>query len=146
MREYYTFDEVWDMIYVATLGNNLLRYLVAGALSKVPKGVTDRVLKKCLFWMPTCDEEGCFISEELLRGKGLIALPEKLIHKDEESVERIILHEVAHRHLDHKSPFLSRLSEEEARKQEEEANRTRDMWLKAFENDQAQKRIEGLKK
>ncbi len=138
-KKYYTFEEAWDMdASRATLRNTTLRGIVARALSKVPKEVVDRVYDECLFLMPTYEERGCFIPKELLRDKCIIALSEKLLEEDEKNIEGDLLHEVAHYYLGHKSPI--HLSEEETRKQEEEADRAVDRWSKAFENDQAQKK------
>ena len=128
---YYIPEEIcYENAGVLTLGNDRLRFLVANALSKVPRSVVDNVVNRCLFVMPIHEEKGIFIPKELLRGKCVIALPEKLLGEDEEEIEHTILHEVAHFYHGHKSPLL--LEECADRQQEEEADRTVELWLEKF--------------
>ena len=141
MKERYSAEEIWyENAGVVTIGNDELRGLLARVLSIVPKNVADRVLKEWLFLMPMFDyENGFFLPKKLLQEKGVIAFPEKLLEKDEKSIVHTVLHEIAHFYLGHKSPLFEDLSDEEAKKQEEEADRLADKWLQEFEIDSKQK-------
>lgn len=132
MVERYTEEEIWYMdAGVLTLGNDKLRGLIANALSKVPKVVADRVSKDCFILMPMYDYEfGYHISKSLLQNKCIIAFPEKLLEKDEKSIIHTVLHEIAHHYLDHKSPMLEMMSNEEEKRQEDDADKQMEKWLR----------------
>ncbi len=102
----YTPDEVWEADGgILTLGEDELRGLVSVALSRVPKRVADKVFKGCIFVMAKYEwGPGTYIPKELLKGKCVIALSEKLMDEDRRSATRTVLHEVAHFYLQHVPP------------------------------------------
>lgn len=137
----YTPEEVWQADGgILTLGEDELRELVSIALSRVPKAVADRVFKGCIFVMAKFEwGAGTYIPKQLLRGKCVIALSEKLMDEDRESAVRTILHEVAHFYLKHMPSGLVPGSSEDCEcRQEEEADLAVDEWLKA---DRKERRI-----
>ncbi len=130
----YTPEEVWEAdAGIMTLGENELRALVSEALSRVPRRVADRVFAGCIFIMAKFEwGAGTYIPKELLQGKCVIALSEKLMDEDRESAIRTILHEVAHFYLEHVPPGLATdLGESCDCRQEEEAERQAGRWLRA---------------
>lgn len=130
----YTPEEVWEADGgILTLGENELRELVSVALSKVPKSVTDKVLKGCIFVMAKFEwGAGTYIPRELLEGKCVIALSERLMDEDRRSAIRTILHEVAHFHLHHMPPGLVAGPGEGCDcRQEQEAEAKVEQWLRA---------------
>lgn len=130
MTEKYTFEEITDQNCGCVLPlNDRLLELHASALSKVPKEIAERVLEECLFLVPDPGMGGFRISKRVLQGKDVIVLSEKLLEKDNKDIVPIILHEVAHFYLNHKSRLLDQLSEEEDRKQEEAADRWARQWI-----------------
>ncbi len=130
----YTPEEVWQADGgILTLGENELRDLVSVALSKVPKSVANKVFKGCIFVMAKFEwGAGTYIPKELLEGKCVIALSEKLMDEDQKSAVRTILHEVAHFYLRHMPPGLVPGSDEGCDcRQEQEADAAVDEWLEA---------------
>jgi|WetSurMetagenome_2_1015567.scaffolds.fasta_scaffold519412_1 hypothetical protein len=130
----YTAEEVWEADGgILTLGEDELRGLVSVALSKVPKRVADKVFKGCIFVMAKYEwGPGTYIPKELLKGKCVIALSEKLMDEDRNSAIRTVLHEVAHFHLRHMPPGLMTESGEGCDcRQEREAEAKVNEWLEA---------------
>jgi len=130
----YTPEEVWEADGgILTLGEDELRGLVSVALSKVPKRVANRVFKGCVFVMAKFEwGAGTYIPKELLEGKCVIALSERLMDEDRKSAVRTVLHEVAHFYLGHVPPGLVTGSGEDCDcRQEQEADAKVDEWLKA---------------
>ncbi len=130
---HYTPEQVWEADGgILTLGENELRELVSVALSKVPRRVADRVFTGCIFVMAKFEwGAGTYIPRELLEGKCVIALSEKLMDEDRESAIRTILHEVAHFYLRHVPPGLAAGPGEACDcRQEREAEAQVDRWLK----------------
>lgn len=130
----YTPAEVWEADDgILTLGEDELRELVSVALSKVPKRVANRVFKGCIFVMAKFEwGAGTYIPKELLEGKCVIALSEKIMDEDRDSAMRTVLHEVAHFYLRHVPPGLAAGSGEGSDCQmEKEAEAQVDRWLKA---------------
>jgi hypothetical protein len=130
MTEKYTVEEIWykNGGYL-TLDNEQLRGLVALALSKVPKKIADRVVEECIFLMPSPEMMGFFLSKRVQEGRNAIVLSEKLLEEDQKDTILTILHEVGHFYLNHKSPILDMLSEQEDRKQEEDSDRWARQWI-----------------
>jgi hypothetical protein len=129
----YTPEEVWEADGgILTLGENELRALVSKALSRVPRRVADRVFAGCIFVMAKFEwGAGTYIPRELLEGKCVIALSERLMDEESESAIRTILHEVAHFYLRHVPPGLAGGSGETCDcRQEREAEAQADRWLK----------------
>ena len=141
MKERYTSEEIWyEDAGVVTVGITQARRLIARVLSKIPKEITKRVLDECLILIPMIDYElGFFLPKKLLQDKCVIAFPESLLMEDEKRIEHTVLHEIAHFYLDHKSPIFEALSDKEAKKQEDEADRLADKWLREFEIDTEKK-------
>lgn len=130
----YTPEEVWEADGgILTLGEAELRGLVALALSRVPRRVADRVFEGCIFVMAKFEwGAGTYVPEQLLRGKCVIALSEKLMDEDQKSAVRTILHEVAHFYLRHVPPGLMEGTGEGCDcRQEQEAEAQIEEWLKA---------------
>ena len=81
--------------------------------------------------------------KELLKGKCVIALSEKLMDEDRKSAIRTVLHEVAHFYLRHMPPGLMTESGEGCDcRQEREAEAQVNEWLKAVRRAERQQRIE----
>jgi len=140
MKKRYTSEEIWyNDAGIVSLDNDKVRSLIARLLSKVPKDVADKVLEECLFIMPMFDEIGFHLPKNILQNKCVIAFSESLLKEDDKNIVHIGLHEIAHFYLDHKSPLLEDLSDEEAKKQEEDADRLADKWLREFDIDSKQK-------
>jgi SprT-like family len=130
----YTPEAVWEAdAGILTLGENELRELVSFALCKVPKRVADKVFKGCIFVMAKFEwGAGTYIPKELLRGKCVIALSERLMDEPREAAIHTILHEVAHFYLRHMPPGLMTEPGEGCDcRQEEEAEAQVKEWLKA---------------
>jgi hypothetical protein len=130
----YTPEEVWEADGgILTLGEDELRGLVSVALSKVPKRVANKVFKGCIFVMAKFEwGAGTYIPKELLEGKCVIALSERLMDEDRKSAVRTVLHEVAHFYLRHVPPGLAAGSGESCDcRQEKEAEAKVDEWLKS---------------
>ena len=87
----YTPEEVWEADGgILTLGEDELRGLVSVALSKVPKRVANKVFKGCIFVMAKFEwGAGTYIPKELLEGKCVIALSERLMDEDRKSAVRL---------------------------------------------------------
>ena len=128
------FQYVWDAdAGVITLDNQQLRYVVAKSLSKLPIEIIDKVTENCLFIMPKIEELGIYLPNDFIKDKQIFAFPEKLLEKEEHEIEHTILHEVAHYYLKHKNALIHNLSAEEYDRQEEEANKQVDKWLRKSE-------------
>jgi SprT-like family len=130
----YTPREVWEADGgILTLGEDELRDLVSVALSKVPKSVANKVFKGCIFVMAKFEwGAGTYIPKELLKGKCVIALSEKIMDEDRNSAMRTVLHEVAHFYLQHVPPGLMTDPGEGCDcRQEQEADAMVDEWLEA---------------
>jgi hypothetical protein len=141
----YTPEEVWEAdAGILTLGEDELRQLVSVTLSKVPKTVADKVFKGCILVMAKYEwGPGTYIPKELLKGKCVIALSEKLMDEDRKSAIRTVLHEVAHFHLRHMPPgLLSESGEGCDCRQEQEAEAQVEEWLKADRKVRRQQRIQ----
>ena len=130
----YTPREVWEADGgILTLGEDELRGLISAALSKVPKRVANKVFKGCIFVMAKFEwGAGTYIPREILEGKCVIALSERLMDEDRKSAVRTVLHEVAHFYLGHMPPGLIAGSGDGCDcRQEHEAEAKVDDWLKA---------------
>ena len=130
----YAPQEIWEADGgILTLGEDELRGLVSVALSKVPKRVANKVFKNCIFVMAKFEwGAGTYIPKEILEGKCVIALSERLMDEDRKSAVRTVLHEVAHFYLGHMPPGLITESGEGCDcRQEQEAEAKVDEWLKA---------------
>ncbi len=129
----YTPEQEWDKdTGMVTLDNDELRKEVAVALSKIPMSIADCVLDEVRFIMPMSNYEHGFICPKgMLNDKALIGFPEKLLEQESTARLHIVLHEVAHFYLNHKSPLIEDLSYEETDKQEKEADKFAEDWLKS---------------
>lgn len=125
----FTHEEIWYMdAGIFTLGDDNLRRIVCGIYAKIPIQVVNETMDNCLMVMPLAAEKGCFLPEELLKGKNLILLPEALFDEKPEDIEHTILHETAHFILKHTNTFLEPDVDWEA--QEREANDLVQRWRK----------------
>lgn len=134
VSRHYTPREVWEADGgILTLGEHELRGLVSLALSQVPKEVADRVFGGCIFIMAKFEwGAGTYVPKELLQGKCVIALSEKLMDEKRRIAIRTILHEVAHFYLQHVPSGLAADSHPGSDcALEEEAEAQVDEWLAA---------------
>ena len=106
------------------------RVILAKALSRLPTKIVDWAAKNLLF-ISSSEEYWAFSlsKKEWKHKKGFIFLSNHLKDESEEKQAFCIAHEIAHQKLNHKSPIFSNLTEEEAKKQEEEADELAQKWL-----------------
>ena len=106
------------------------RGIIAKALSNLPKEIVDWTAEGA-FFISSSDEYWAFtlFLDEFEHKKGFIFLSESLKGESEEKQAFMIAHEIAHLKLNHRSPILSRLSEKETRRQEEEADNLAKTWF-----------------
>ena len=116
------------MFFNGLLGVDPLRNLLANVLVSVPAEVVDRLFEECLFLMPEREERGCFIPGRIIGGKDIIMFPEDILEWPEKERQQIVLHEVAHFALRHRSPLEDPELDYDA--QEEEANELVARWMK----------------
>lgn len=135
--ERYTPEEIFYMDGgVVTLGNDDVRYLIACTLSKIPKKIAERVMNNCMFVVPMRRyERGFFMPKKYFKNKNVLAFPENLFKWCQKTQDYVVLHEVAHFYLKHQSPLWEDMSDEEAEKQEQEADRLAKKWLSDYSKD-----------
>jgi len=133
----YTFLEMWeaDAGYV-TMGNDAMRAIMSTALSKIPQEVADAVSDDCLLLVFMREEQGCYLPHELVRDKAILGFSETIISMQPEEAEKLLLHEVAHYWLKHRSPMLDDLSNAQYEQQEREAADLVKRWLAEAAADQ----------
>ena len=130
MKDRYSFEEA-DYVFA---GMNSVspefRIIIARALSKLPKDVVDWTADNAMF-VSSSDQYWAFtlFVDEFKHKKGFIFLSECLINTTEEKQLFTIAHEIAHLRLNHKSPILSKLTVDESRKQEKDANSLAAKWI-----------------
>ena len=134
--ERYGIDElnkklIWDN---ADVSNKYKKHICI-ALSLLDKEIVDKVLREVYFI--TCDrEQGLHIPIKEMQEKGktsIIFLSETMLNLTEELFEpkntiKVILHEIGHFYLGHKTNID--LTEEETARQEKEADEFAFKWLK----------------
>jgi Zn-dependent peptidase ImmA (M78 family) len=106
------------------------RVIIARALSKLPKEIVDWTAEAAFFFSSS-EEYFAFTLRKIdfAHKQGFIFLSENLKWESEEKQAFMIAHEIAHLKLNHRSPILDRLSEQETRKQEKEADILATKWL-----------------
>ncbi len=93
-------------------------------LSHLPEEVIGYVVDNCWFVGGSSDIYDAFtIPGKHVANKYIVCLPAKISDKLDAEIQRIIIHEIGHCYLKHKSPSLDNLSKEERNKQEEEAEK-----------------------
>ncbi len=142
---YYTPDEIhYADAGVVTLGCDTLRYLLAQTLIRIPADVVDDVFEHCRFHM--FELEGCgfaagsYLPNDSLKGADLILFSRELPNDDKKDQTHLILHEIAHCVLRHRSPldFGTTDAGETDRlykKQEKEADALVDEWLEKWKTE-----------
>ena len=129
-RETYTLEEVdYELGGVYALDDEF-RSILDRSLSKLPKNTVDWAIRK-LFFVSSSEEYWAFLLSKSEWGHktGFIFLSEQLKDETEEKQAFTIAHEIAHHKLKHKSPFFGKITKEQARKNEEEADERARTWL-----------------
>ena len=130
MPDYYRATEIHYLdAGLVTLGVDPLRNLLAKVLTTIPTDVVDRLFDECVFLMPERAERGCFIPGRIITGKDIIMFPEDILEWPEQEQSQLILHEVAHFALGHRSPLEDPDLDYDA--QEDEANELVARWVKS---------------
>jgi len=128
MVDYYTDEEINYMDGgLFTLDNDELRHLMVKALVNVPSHIVDELMERCIVIMAGPNHPAFHAPNNLIGGKDIICLSDKLFKLKPEKAYFIILHEVAHCLLDHK--YDSSLDLKERKRQETEADRLANKWL-----------------
>jgi hypothetical protein len=96
------------------------------ALAMVDRSAADAVLGGCLFVMPA--ERAFYLSGEIINGRSLVLLPKTFLQLARGEQLRVILHEMAHHVLGHRSPRLESFTREQYDHQEREARRLVQKW------------------
>ena len=126
----YGVQEVYDLLYENLYGFDDATKIILWSLAKIPARVIDRLSKKCLILVPAeCETRGMHVPRKLLQGKEVIVLAEGIFNLPLEEAEWIVQHEVAHFWLRHKSSVLETMSNEDAERQESEADEQVAKWL-----------------
>ena len=119
---------------ISTLGNEELLQALAKPISLLPYEIASRVIDKVIFIGPKPGQEGGYIPpkvvKEILRGKAVIHFSESIFDCSKEKRMKVILHEIAHFHLKHKSGLWFDLTIEDYEQQEKEAWEQVDKWLR----------------
>jgi hypothetical protein len=138
-KGYYTPPEINDYIGSNRIPyHNLLYTYLASALSKLPKHIVDKVLKKCIFITFSGWTKGCCVPPSL-NNKTLIYISwYHLKRAKPDTIEHTILHEIAHWFLKHNSSLLLsshlNFTFSEINKQEKEADYQVKKWLQEYDN------------
>ncbi|MGA2573941.1 MAG: hypothetical protein ABSF36_07090 [Candidatus Methanomethylicaceae archaeon] len=107
------------------------RLLIAEALSRIPRKEADWAAENVAFFSSSFREYAFTLNPRDWKHKvGLIFLDESLKEKDEDGQIFMVLHEIAHNRLKHKSPIFCKLSQEDTDKQEKEADALAQKWLR----------------
>jgi len=102
---------------------------IVHALTKVPSRVVDSLASKCLIIVPSVvGLRGIHIPHKVLLGNEVIAFAERVFDLPDDETERLILHQVAHFWLKHKSAALEGISKGEVEQQEKEADELAARW------------------
>ena len=126
MKRYPAEEIYYDMDLDTCRGYDRLTSLVALALSKVPKRIVNKVIKECNIVML---EDGC--DGVFFQGmkKKTIFLTDRIWEMKPRDRYHLILHEVAHHHLNHKELCGSNAMQEHT-KQEADADALAGKWNK----------------
>ena len=132
----YTPEMVWEMQDLDfAMDDDRLRRPSSRALSRMPTDAVDRVLDECLLCAEEARRKASYLPEELLAGKALIVFSEIFLNDaEDEEIERVILHEMAHHILGHKTPILHPDLDYDA--QEHEADALVEEWLRDASSDE----------
>jgi len=112
--------------------SNEFRVILARAMCKIPRNIVEWAADKLLF-ISSSDEYFAFAlsKKEWKHKTGFIFLSECLKYESEEKQAFTIAHELAHHKLKHKTPIFSNLTEEETKRQEDEADALANKWLRS---------------
>jgi len=140
---YYSEDEINCKGKICNAGfidDSLLRIL-ADALTRAPAEIVDKALSNCTFFrMDPIKAAGTFIPKSIHQGKNIIFLSQGLFDVSIDCRRKIILHEIAHYILHHKTwadesaqgkinAMTFTKIKEDMQNQEKEADKLRDKWL-----------------
>lgn len=130
----YTEEEVHYAVSENIEAFDIAMAIIIKSLSKLPARVVDKLAKGCLILVPAEHEKrGMHLPRQYLKGKEVIVLAEGIFELPMDETEYVILHEVAHFWLRHKSPVLESLGNDVYERQEHEADEMVEKWLKDFE-------------
>ena len=102
---------------------------IVHALTKVPARVVDSLASRCLIIVPSVESvRGIHLPRKILLGNEVIAFAERVFDLPDDETESLILHQVAHFWLKHKSAALEGMSKEEVKQQEKEADELAARW------------------
>jgi hypothetical protein len=128
VEKYLTSEEIfYEDAGVVTLLNKDLRYLLAEILTRIPGEIVKHVYHNCLFLIPKPEEKACYISNRITEDKHIILFHSDLFNWPKEEQINVILNEIAHYFLGHKSTLEG--SVVDWKQQEKEADALRDKWL-----------------
>ena len=147
-EQYYFFDEVFFHEENFCFDNEMLREITSRALTKVPSKIVDDLFNNCLAIIQ--ENDASYYPNHIFKNKSLIVFSEKIKEFSKEEREDLVMQEVAHFHLRHKSFFdkdneyIQALKGEEFsafykesmsrfEKQEVEADKTVKLWLDKYE-------------
>ncbi len=114
-------------------------FWVQNALNYLPPDILEEHKEK-LVLISTSEVDACRVARVLCKERELIILSERIFPKkgmNEASPETryftfVVLHEIAHAINKHKSPMFDKLTQEEAKIQEQEANRLAFQWYNNY--------------
>lgn len=126
-KRIYSEDDIWyEDGGMTTLDNDQARALMSKALAMVPEQVTELIIDTCLIHLFQKDNDGEYLPASLIEGKAIILLDRSMLEESEEYQIRLLLHECAHRILDHKWGLKSETDHD---RQEAEAWALVDKWI-----------------
>jgi hypothetical protein len=136
--KYYTYVDILRLdLGKQTFDTDSLKHLVAKVLTQVPADIVDKVYEDCFFFTIDERKKGAFLSKNIIQDRNIIFLTHELYGPLSELKDDIILHEIAHYYLDHKSwdeRFKSEKRDPEdlistTKNQEIDAHKLKDKWL-----------------
>jgi hypothetical protein len=106
------------------------RIMLDEALTKIPAEIVDWASKSIIFVSSRDDCHGYFVNRKDWKTvRGFVFLCEVLKNKSKEEQASTIVHEIAHAKLNHRSPILCDLSQEDQERQEKEADNLARAWI-----------------
>lgn len=110
------------------------RMILARAVSKIPQETSEWAAENLLFVSSTwTDYAFSLMKKDWAHKSGFVFLCENLKEEEKDTQLFSIAHEIAHHKLKHKNPIFGRLTIEETRNQEREANKMAEKWIQERE-------------